>query len=340
MRQVVAIARRGMSKNTRGVSMTRWCAGVVVFCFAGLAFGGESFPDRPIRFVVPFGPGGPADVAARAVSMKASELLGQMLVIDNRPGGGGIAGTEIVAKARPDGYTLLLCSTSVMVINPIVTPKVSYDPLRDLTPVTLVMSGPYLLLVHPSFPAKSAKDLIAAAKAKPGALNFGSAGTGTAAHLAGEIFRAQAAIDVVHVPYKGSGAAAIDLMSGQLQFVFEAIASSLPNVKSGRLRALGVSSRERFSLTPEIPTIHESGLPGFEAATWQGICGPAQMARPIVTTLNRGLTRAIHSPDTAERLAALGAQPVGSSPEEFLAFVRSEIPRWAKAIRESGAKPQ
>ena len=158
--------------------------------------------------------------------------------------------------------------------------------------------------------------------------------------LAGESFRASAGIDVVHVPYKGSGAAAIDLISGQLHFVFEAIASSLPNVKSARLRALGVSSRERFALTPEIPTIHESGLPGFEAATWQGICGPAHMPRPILTTLNRALTRAIRSPETAERLTALGAQPVGSSPDEFLAFVKSEIPRWAKAIRESGAKPQ
>jgi tripartite-type tricarboxylate transporter receptor subunit TctC len=227
-----------------------------------------------------------------------------------------------------------------MVINPIVTPKVSYDPLRDLTPITLVMSGPYLLLVHPSFPAKNAKDLIAVAKSKPGALNFGSAGTGTAAHLVGEIFRASAGIDVVHVPYKGSGAAAIDLISGQLHFVFEAIASSLPNVKSGRLRALGVSSRERFPPTPDIPTIHESGLRGFEATTWQGICGPAHMPRAIVTTLNRALARAIRSPETAERLAALGAEAVGSSPDEFLAFVRSEIPRWAKAIRESGAKPQ
>jgi tripartite-type tricarboxylate transporter receptor subunit TctC len=320
--------------------MKQRCIALALSFFALPVWGAETFPDRPIRFVVPFAPGGPADVAARAVSIKAAELLGQMLVIDNRPGGGGIAGTEIVAKARPDGHTLLLCSTSVMVINPIVTPKVSYDPLRDLTPVTLVMSGPYLLLVHPSFPAKNASDLIAIAKTKPGALNFGSAGTGTAAHLAGEIFRASAGIDVVHVPYKGSGAAAIDLMAGQLHFVFEAIASSLPNVNAGRLRALGVSSRERFPLTPQIPTIHESGLRGFEATTWQGICGPAHMPRAIVTTLNRALTRAIRSPETVERLAALGAQAVGSSPDEFLAFVKSEIPRWAKAIRESGAKPQ
>jgi tripartite-type tricarboxylate transporter receptor subunit TctC len=262
------------------------------------------------------------------------------MVIDNRPGGGGIVGAEIVARSKPDGHTVLLCSTSVMVINPIVTPGVPYDPLRDLTPISLVMSAPYLLLVHPAFPASNVKELIAVAKSKPGGLNFGSSGVGSTAHLVAEIFRSSARVPMTHVPYKGSGPAAIDLMSGQLDLVFESVASSLPNVNAGRLRALGISTRERFPITPQIPTIHESGLPGFEAATWQGICGPAGLPKPVLATLNRAIAQAARSPEAAERLAALGAQAVGNSPEAFLAFVKTEIPRWAKAIRESGAKAQ
>jgi tripartite-type tricarboxylate transporter receptor subunit TctC len=217
---------------------------------------------------------------------------------------------------------------------------VPYHPLRDLTPVSLVMTAPYLLLVHPAFPANNVKELLAIAKTKAGGLNFGSSGVGSTAHLVAEIFRSSARVQMTHVPYKGSGPAAIDLMAGELHLVFESIASSLPNVSSGRLRALGVSTRERFPITPQIPTIHESGLPGFEAATWQGICGPANMPRSIVDALNRAIAQAARSADSAERLAALGAQAVGSSPEAFLSFVKAEIPRWAKAIHESGAKAQ
>ncbi|HYC44425.1 MAG TPA: tripartite tricarboxylate transporter substrate binding protein [Burkholderiales bacterium] len=312
-------------------------------CFVALAAcalpaASQSFPNRPIRFVVPFGPGGPADIAARIVSSKATDILGQPMVIDNRPGAGGVTGSEIVARARPDGHTLLLCSTSVLVFNPLVMPKVPYDPLRDFTHLSLVMSGPYLLLVHPSFPAKDVKELIAVAKSKPGGLNFGSAGLGSAAHLTGERFKSMAGIDMTHVPYKGSGAAAVDLMAGQLHLVFEAVASSLPHVKAGRLRALAVSSLERFALTPNLPTIHESGVSGFESITWQGICAPAGVPKPVVATLNRAIAQAVRSPEAAERLAALGGQAVGNSPEQFLAHVKAEIPRWAKAIKESGAK--
>lgn len=307
---------------------------------ASSAFAAESFPARPIRFVVPFAPGGPADIAARTVASKATELLGQAMVIDNRPGGGGIAGADIVAKAKPDGHTVLLCSTSVLVFNPLVMPKVPYDPLRDFTHLSLVMSAPYLLLVHPAFPANSAKELIAAAKAKPGGLNFGSPGQGSAAHLTAERFKSMAGIPMTHVPYKGSGPAAIDLMAGQLDLVFESMASALAHVKGGRLRTLGVSTLERFPLTPQIPTIHESGVPGFESASWQGICGPPAMPKPIVAALNRAIAQAVRAPETRERLASQGAQAVGGTPEEFLAFVKSEIPRWAKAIRESGAKVQ
>jgi tripartite-type tricarboxylate transporter receptor subunit TctC len=320
-------------------AMRRWCCALAFFA-ATSAMAAESFPSRPIRFVVPFAPGGPADLAARTVAVKATEILGQPMVIDNRPGGGGIAGAEIVAKAKPDGHTVLLCSTSVLVFNPLVMPNVPYEPVRDFTHLSLVMSGPYLLLVHPALPAKDVKELIALAKSKPGGLNYGSPGLGTAAHLTAERFRSMAGLEMTHVPYKGSGPAAIDLMAGQLHLVFESIASSLPNVNSGRLRTLGVSTLKRFPLTPQIPTISESGLPGFESTSWQGICGPAGMARPIVAALNRAIVQAARAPEASERLAALGAQAVGSSPEDFLAFVKAEIPRWAKAIRESGAKAQ
>ena len=313
---------------------------LVAGCFAASgALAAENFPGRPIRFVVPFVPGGPADIAARTVADKGTELLGQPIVIDNRPGGGSIIGAEIVAKAKPDGHTILLCSTSVLIINPLVN-KVSYDPLRDFTHLSLVMSAPYLLLVNPAFPAGTVTELIAIAKAKPGALNFGSSGLGSAAHLTAEIFRSMAGIETTHVPYKGSGPAAIDLMAGQLHYVFEAFGSALPHVNAGRLRALGVSTLKRFPLTLQIPTISESGVPGFEAASWQGICGPAGLSKPVAATLNRAIVQAVRSPETAQRLAALGTQAVGNSPEEFTALVKAEIPRWAKAIRESGAKAQ
>jgi tripartite-type tricarboxylate transporter receptor subunit TctC len=227
----------------------------------------------------------------------------------------------------------------VLIFNPLVN-KVPYDPLRDFTHLSLVMSAPYLLLVNPAFPATNAKELIAIAKAKPGTLNFGSSGLGSAAHLTGEIFRSMAGIQTTHVPYKGSGPAAIDLMAGQLHYVFESFASALSHVNAGRLRALGVSTLKRFPLTPQIPTISESGVPGFESASWQGICAPPGMSKPVVATLNRAIAQAVRSPESSERLAALGAQAVGNSPEEFLAIVKTEIPRWAKAIRESGAKAQ
>jgi tripartite-type tricarboxylate transporter receptor subunit TctC len=206
--------------------------------------------------------------------------------------------------------------------------------------VSLVMSAPYLLLVHPAFPASNVKELLAVARSKAGGLNFGSSGIGSTAHLVAEIFRASAGVPMTHVPYKGSGPAAIDLMAGQLHLVFESVASSLPNVNAGRLRALGISTRERFPITPQIPTIDESGLAGFEAATWQGICAPGGTPQAVVGVLSRAIAQAARSTDSAERLAALGARAVGSSPQEFAAFVQAEIPRWAKAIRDSGAKAQ
>ncbi|MCX7136480.1 MAG: tripartite tricarboxylate transporter substrate binding protein [Proteobacteria bacterium] len=300
----------------------------------------QNFPSHPIRFVIPFAPGGPADVSARTLAVKLTETLGQNIVIDNRPGGGGIVAAEIVARARPDGHTILLCSTSVMVINPIVTPDVPYNALRDFAPVSLVSSSPYLLLTHATFPATLVKELVAIAKAKPGTLNFGSAGIGSTSHLVAEIFRSMAGIAMTHVPYKGSALAATDLMAGQLQVLFESVSSALPNVNSGRLRALGISTLKRFALTPQVPPIAESGVPGYQAATWQGVCAPAGTPKPVLAVLNRTVVDAARAPATVQRYAALGAEAVGSTPEEFTAFVKAEIPRWTKAIRDSGARPQ
>lgn len=300
----------------------------------------QAYPTRPVRLVVPFAPGGPADIAARTFGTKLGEVLGQTFVTDNRPGGGGVLGAEILARAKPDGYTLLICSTSVLVINPIVSPKLSYDPDRDFALVSLITSSPYLVLIHPGVPANNIKELIALAKAKPGTLNFGSAGTRSTSHLVGEIFKASAGIDITHIAYKGSAVANADLVAGHLQMAFESVASGLPNVTAGRLRALGISTLQRFPLTPNIPTVHEAGLPGYEAATWQGVCAPAGTPQPIIATLNRAFAQVARSPDVGERLASLGAQAIGNTPQEFAAFLKMEIPRWTKAIQLSGAKPQ
>lgn len=318
----------------------RWLFSLDACALAAPPVWPQNFPSHPIRFVIPFAPGGPADVSARTLAVKLTETLGQNIVIDNRPGGGGIVAAEIVARARPDGHTILLCSTSVMVINPIVTPDVPYEALRDFAPVSLVSSSPYLLLTHATFPATSVKELVAIAKAKPGTLNFGSAGIGSTSHLVAEIFRSMAGIAMTHVPYKGSALAATDLMAGQLQVLFESVSSALPNVNSGRLRALGISTLKRFALTPQVPPIAESGVPGYQAATWQGVCAPAGTPKPVLAVLNRTVVDAARAPATVQRYAALGAEAVGSTPEEFTAFVKAEIPRWTKAIRDSGARPQ
>ncbi len=318
----------------------RWLFSLGACALAAPPVWPQNFPSHPIRFVIPFAPGGPADVSARTLAVKLTETLGQNIVIDNRPGGGGIVAAEIVARARPDGHTILLCSTSVMVINPIVTPDVPYEALRDFAPVSLVSSSPYLLLTNATFPATSVKELVAIAKAKPGTLNFGSAGIGSTSHLVAEIFRSMAGIAMTHVPYKGSALAATDLMAGQLQVLFESVSSALPNVNSGRLRALGISTLKRFALTPQVPPIAESGVPGYQAATWQGVCAPAGTPKPVLAVLNRTVVDAARAPATVQRYAALGAEAVGTTPEEFTAFVKAEIPRWTKAIRDSGARPQ
>ena len=310
------------------------CCGVLIALTANAA--DKSYPTKPIRIIVPFAPGGPTDIVARTVGQQLNVSLGQPVVIDNRPGAGGVVGADLAAKSAPDGYTLLLCSTGAMAINPGLMTKMPYDALRDLAPITLVVTIPYLLLVNPSFPAQSVKDVLALARAKPGQLNYGSAGTGTTSHLAMELFRSMANIQVTHIPYKGSALAATDLVGGQLQLLFDAPPSSLPFVRSGKLRAIGISTLKRTALLPDMPTINEAGVPGYEVLTWSGICAPSGTPRPVITQLNRAIVDGVTSRETRERFVAIGADVVANSADECGRFIRAELTKWSRVIREAG----
>ncbi len=293
---------------------------------------------QPIRFVVPNAPGGPTDTVARIVGQKLAERVGVPVVIDNRGGATGTVGGDIVAKSAPDGRTLLLSSSSAFVSTPILMPNAPYDGRRDFAHVTAILSVPYLLFVNPTLGAKSVTDLIAQAKAKPGVLNFGSSGAGSTSHLTATLFTTMAGITVTHVPYKGSAPAGIDLIAGQLQFIFEATAGGMPLLKSGRLRALGISSAKRLGLLPDLPTIAEAGLPNYESSVTHGVCVTAKTPPALVTRLNRELVASINSPDIRERLTGIGAEVIANSPEEFQAATRLEMKRWEKVVRDFAAK--
>jgi tripartite-type tricarboxylate transporter receptor subunit TctC len=300
---------------------------------------GGVYPSRPIRLIVPFAPGGSNDIMARLVGQKLSESMGGQIVVDNRAGGSGIIGTDIAAKAAPDGYTLLMMSLT-FAVNPSLFRKLPYNTEKDLTPVTLVASAPLMLVVHPSIPVKSVQDFLAYAKANPGKLNFGSGGPGTTPHLAGEMLKLMAGVQMTHVPYKGGGPALTDLMGGQIQLMLENIPSTLPLAKSGRLRALAVSGLKRSALVPDLPTLDEAGLKGYEIVGWNGLFVPAGTPWNIVTHLHAEAARALAQSDVKERLTTMGAEGVGSSPEEFRAFVKAEISKWAKVVKEAGLKAE
>jgi len=295
------------------------------------------FITQPVRFIVPNAPGGPTDTVARIVAPRLSERLGVPVIVDNRAGASGTVGGDIVVKAAPDGRTLLLCSSSAFVSTPILVPDAPYDGRKDFALVTAIVSVPYLLLANPASSIKSVRDLVAQGKAKPGSLNYGSAGHGSTSHLVGALFSATAGIQTVHIAYKGSSLAAIDLISGQLQFNFEAIAGAMQHVKSGRLRALGVSALKRIASLPDLPTIHEAGVPGFEAAVTHGVCASAKLPPALVSRLNREFVAAINIPDVRERLTSIGAEVVANTSEEYQAAIRAEIPRWEKIVREIAA---
>jgi len=299
----------------------------------------EDYPSRPIRFVVPYPPGGPLDIMARAIGQKLAQTWGQPVVVDNRAGAGGNIGADLVAKSAPDGYTLLMGAVATHAINPTLYGKLPYDPVRDFTPVALVAQVPNVLVVNPAVPAKSVRELIELARAKPGSLNFGSGSTGSTGHLAGELFKTMAGVQMAHIPYKGGSPAMADLLAGQVQLMFDNLANALPNVKAGRLRALAVTTQKRSPFMPDLPTIAESGLPGFDLTTWFGVMLPAGTPPGIVARLNAEIVRGLSAPDMRERLAAMGAQPpADNTPENFTAFIRAEAARYARVVRDSGAR--
>ena len=311
----------------------------LLLAFCACAAAAQTYPSRQVRIVVPFAPGGGTDVAARVLAQKLTERVGQSFIVDNRPGASGIIGTELVAKSAPDGYTLLVGSQTVMAVVPAMYGKLNYDTVRDFVPVIRIIDTPTLIAVHPSLPAKSIKELIALAKARPGQLSFGGASGGTP-HMFGELFKTLAQVDLLFVPYKGEGPAIIDAMGGQISMVFSNLPTVLPLAQSGKLRPLAVSSAQRVSGAPEIPTVAESGLPDYIANSWFGLYAPAATPREIVTKINTDATSALNVPEVKDRLAAQGMYVVANTPEQFAAFLKTEIPRWAKVVKDSGVKPQ
>jgi len=298
-----------------------------------------SYPTKAIRLIVPFAPGGSNDIMARLVGQNFTERMGQQVVIDNRAGASGIIGTDIAAKAPADGYTILMMSLT-FAVNPSLFKKLPYNTEKDLVPVTLVASAPLLLVVNPAVPAKSLKELIAYAKANPGKLNFGSGGPGTTPHLAGEMLKTMAGLRMTHIPYKGGGPALADLVGGQIQLMLENIPSTLPFVRSGRLRALAVSGLARSPLAPDLPTLDEAGLKGYEIVGWNGLFVPAGTPRAIIAKLHAETVKALSHANVKERLATMGAEGVGSTPEQFAAFVKAEISKWAKVVKDAGLKQE
>jgi tripartite-type tricarboxylate transporter receptor subunit TctC len=297
----------------------------------------QAYPAKPIRLVVPYPPGGPTDVLARIVAAKLPDVLGQQVVLDNKPGASGMIGAEQVAKSAPDGYTLL-SNASIHVINPSLYPKANFDAINDFAPVTQLASVPLILVVNSELPVRSVKDLIAYAKANPGKLNFGSSGNAAAPHLAGESFKIMTGAPMQHVPYKGSAPALTDLIGGQVQLMFDSMPSAMPHVKAGKIRPLAVTTAQRVAAVPDLPTVAEAGVPGYDISTWYGVWAPKGTPREIVERLHAEIAKVLKLPDTRERYAGLGADPVGSTPDEFAAYCRSELAKWAKVVKESGAK--
>ena len=309
----------------------------VLAMVASLAYAQAPYPSKPIRLVVPFAPGGPVDTLARAMGPKLTEALGQTTIVDNRPGAGSIIGSDLVAKAPPDGYTLLVTSSSIA-INPAIYPKMPFDATRDLSPISQLSTSALIAVVHPSVPAKSIKELIALAKARKGELVYASSGTGSAPHLAVELFAAMTATKMVHVPHKGAAPATIDLLAGNVALMFNNLISAVPNVQAGRLRALAVTGSTRTAALPQLPTVAEAGVPGYEASTWYAMFAPPGTPPQIVERLHRDVAAVVKSSEIGKQLAAVGIEPVGGTPAELAKYLRSEMVKWGKVAKASGAK--
>ena len=298
-----------------------------------------AYPEQPVRMVVGFPPGQATDVIAREMSRKLMDALpGSNFVVENRPGAAGILGTRSVAAAAPDGSTLLMASSATLAVNPALYSSLPYDPVRDFQPITLAATVPLYLVVNPSVPVNSVAELVALARTQPGKINYGSGGSGVTNHLAMEMFKSAAGIDMTHIPYKGGPAAVTDLMAGRISVMFETGPAVLQFINDGRLRALAVSSAERASAKPELPTIAESGYPGFEAVPWIGLVAPAGIPKPVLDTLSRESMKILHEKEFEAKLASLGADAVGNTPDEFAAYIRSELARWTQAVKKSGAR--
>lgn len=306
---------------------------VVLCAFAQGTFA-QSFPSRPITLVAPFSVGGALDLIARGVGQRLSETMGQSVVVDNRPGASGAIGSTVVARSAPDGYTLLLGATTTHGINPALNAKLGYDPVKDFTPISLVATIPHILVVNPSIPVNSLKEFVELAKSKPG-MAYGSAGNGSPHHLAGVMLGMMAGVDVVHVPYKGSGPAMTDLIGGQLQFMSVELAAAEPHIKAGKLKALAIATPDRVQGV-DLPTFSESGYPGFEVTAWYAVFGPHGMPEDVVSRLSREIAKGLESPELRDRLEKLGARPVGSSPRELATHVRGELDRWTKVVKTAG----
>ncbi len=321
------------------VAMHRMCLGLIMIAGCGLAVPlyAQNYPVRPIRLIIPFSPGGATDVPGRILAQKLSEVLGQQVVVDNRPGAGSTIGTDVAAKSAPDGYTLLLTATP-FVIGAGLYKNLPYDPLKDFAPVMQIGSAPNVLVMHPSLPARSVKELIALAKAQPGKIDFASSGNGSAQHLFGVLFMSLAKVDLTHIPYKGSAPATTDLISGQVSVGFPGIAIALPHTKAGRLRSLAVTSAQRSPQMPELPSIAEAGVTGYEATLWLGLAAPQGTPKTIIGTLNAEITKVLRLPELKGGFQAVGTDVVATTPEAFGALIRSEYAKWVRVVRESGAQ--
>jgi tripartite-type tricarboxylate transporter receptor subunit TctC len=317
------------------VTRTSTFIAVVSLCF-GAAYA-QNYPHKSVKIIVPYGAGGPADIYARFLGVKLGETMGQAFIVEDRPGGGAVVGTEAVAKSAPDGYTLLMMSNT-HTVNETLIPKKPYDLMKDLAPITGVNYSDLVMVVHPSVPANNLKEFIALAKAKPGGLNYASSGPGTPYHMAGELFKAMAGVDIVHVPYKGSDGARTGILGGQVQMMIDAITTMAPNVRAGKLKAMGTTGKMRSTVLPEVPTIAEAGVPRYESGIWLGVMAPTGTPRPVLERLNAEINKIINAPEVKEAWNKQGAIPMGMSVEQFDKFLREEIVKWAKVVKASGAK--
>ncbi len=318
--------------------MKKLVVALVIMCLNISLSGAQPYPNRAVRFISPYAPGGGTDILARTLAQKLTEHLGQQFIVDNRPGGGGIVGIETVTKAPPDGYTILLGSKGPLTLNPALHKKLPYDTLRDLAPISMIASVPAVLVVHPSLPVESVKDLVALARARPGELTFSSSGTSGTGHLSGELFGALAGVKLVHVPYRGTGPATIAVLSGEVTFGFGNLVALMPHVQAGRLRALAVTSAKRIRAAPQLPTVADAGLPGYEYVTWYGVLAPAGTPKEIIGKLNSELVKIVRQPEMQERLTGEGGEAVGGTPEEFASYLKTELVNSARLVKMANVR--